>query len=140
MGTIFHLTARVRCPFPVSIASLEEHLESVVIVPTSLEKATATSPTTPAHTASARSWVQLRVRVVACTAVDDPPPKQDDGPAREAVRAFGRRSDDGLQRKPLVPVDRPGPHGWTFGYPLALVLMILTGAMLYMAFKRRRWL
>ena len=70
----------------------------------------------------------------------DPPPKQDDGPAREAVRAFGRRSDDGLQRKPLVPVDRPGPHGWTFGYPLALVLMILTGAMLYMAFKRRRWL
>jgi hypothetical protein len=24
-------------------------------------------------TASARSWVQLRVRVVACTAVDDPP-------------------------------------------------------------------
>ena len=48
MGTIFHLTARVRCPFPVSIASLEEHLESVVIVPTSLEKATATSPTTPA--------------------------------------------------------------------------------------------
>ena len=42
MGTIFHLTARVRCPFPVSIASLEEHLESVVIVPTSLEKATAT--------------------------------------------------------------------------------------------------
>jgi hypothetical protein len=24
--------------------------------------------------------------------------------------------------------------------PLALVLMILTGAMLYMAFKRRRWL
>jgi hypothetical protein len=30
-------------------------------------------------TASARSWVQLRVRVVACTAVDDPPPKQDDG-------------------------------------------------------------
>jgi hypothetical protein len=48
VGTIFHLTARVRCPFPVSIASLEEHLESVVIVPTSLEKATATSPTTPA--------------------------------------------------------------------------------------------
>ena len=48
MGTIFHLTARVRCPFPVSIASLEEHLESVVIVTTSLEKATATSPTTPA--------------------------------------------------------------------------------------------
>jgi hypothetical protein len=45
-----------------------------------------------------------------------------------------------LQRTPLVPVDRPGPHGWTFGYPLALVLMILTGAMLYMAFKRRRWL
>jgi hypothetical protein len=44
VGTIFHLTARVRCPFPVSIASLEEHLESVVIVPTSLEKATATSP------------------------------------------------------------------------------------------------
>lgn len=39
-----------------------------------------------------------------------------------------------------APVDRPGPHGWTFGYPLALVLMILTGAMLYMAFKRRRWL
>lgn len=53
-------------------------------------------------TASARSWVQLRVRVVACTAVDDPPPKQDDGPARGAVRAFGRRSDDGLQRTPLV--------------------------------------
>lgn len=26
-------------------------------------------------TASAQSWVQLRVRVVACTAVDDPPPK-----------------------------------------------------------------
>ena len=48
MGTIFHLTARVHCPFPVSIASLEEHLESVVIVRTSLEKATATSPTTPA--------------------------------------------------------------------------------------------
>jgi len=48
VGTIFHLTARVHCPFPVSIASLEEHLESVVIVPTSLEKATATSPTTPA--------------------------------------------------------------------------------------------
>jgi len=24
--------------------------------------------------------------------------------------------------------------------PLAVVLMILTGAMLYMAFKRRRWL
>jgi hypothetical protein len=47
VGTIFHLTARVRCPFPVSIASLEEHLESVVIVPTSLEKATATSPATP---------------------------------------------------------------------------------------------
>ena len=47
MGTIFHLTARVRCPFPVSIASLEDHLESVVIVPTSLEKATATSPATP---------------------------------------------------------------------------------------------
>jgi hypothetical protein len=39
-----------------------------------------------------------------------------------------------------TPIDRPGPHGWTFGYPLALVLMILTGAMLYMAFKRRRWL
>src|ERR1700688_466567 len=38
----------MRCPFPVSTASLEEHLESVVIVPTSLEKATATSPTTPA--------------------------------------------------------------------------------------------
>ena len=35
------------CPFPVSIASLEEHLESVVIVPTSLERATATSPATP---------------------------------------------------------------------------------------------
>ena len=45
---------------------------------------------------------KLRVRVVACTAVDDPPPKQDDGPARGAVRAFGRRSDDGLQRTPLV--------------------------------------
>jgi Mg2+ and Co2+ transporter CorA len=30
--------------------------------------------------------------------------------------------------------------GGPFGYPLALVLMILTGAMLYMAFKRRRWL
>ena len=30
-------------------------------------------------TASARSWVQLRVRIVACTAVDDPPPKLDDG-------------------------------------------------------------
>jgi hypothetical protein len=39
VGTIFHLTARVHCPFPVSIASLEEHLESVVIVRTSLEKA-----------------------------------------------------------------------------------------------------
>jgi len=48
VGTIFHLTARVHCPFPVSIASLEEHLESVVIVRTSSEKATATSPTTPA--------------------------------------------------------------------------------------------
>ena len=44
MGTIFHLTARVRCPFPVSIARLEEHLESVVIVPTSLEKATDLTP------------------------------------------------------------------------------------------------
>jgi len=48
VGTIFHLTARVHCPFPVSIASLEEHLESVVIVRTSSEKATAISPTTPA--------------------------------------------------------------------------------------------
>ena len=46
--------------------------------------------------------VQLRGRVVACTAVDDPPPKQDGGPARGAVRAFGRRSDDGLQRTPLL--------------------------------------
>jgi hypothetical protein len=53
-------------------------------------------------TASARSWVQLRVRVVACTAVDDPPPKQDDGPARGAVGAFGRFCDDGLQRAPLL--------------------------------------
>lgn len=30
--------------------------------------------------------------------------------------------------------------GGPLEYPLALVLMILTGAMLYMAFKRRRWL
>jgi hypothetical protein len=53
-------------------------------------------------TAPARSWVQLRVPVVACTAVDDPPPQQDDGPARGVVRAFGRRCDDGLQTTPLV--------------------------------------
>jgi hypothetical protein len=39
-----------------------------------------------------------------------------------------------------APVDRPGPHGVDVWIPLALVLMILTGAMLYMAFKRRRWL
>jgi hypothetical protein len=76
VGTIFHLTARVRYPFPVSIASLEEHLESVVIVPTSLEKATATSPTTPAlipnrNSASSTTLDQdklhfLRIPVVGC--------------------------------------------------------------------------
>ena len=37
-GRDFHLTARVHCPFPVSIASLEEHLESVVIVRTSWKR------------------------------------------------------------------------------------------------------
>ena len=60
MGTIFHLTAKVHCPFPVSIASLEEHLESVVIVRTSLEKATATSPTTPALIPTQNNASQLR--------------------------------------------------------------------------------
>ena len=39
-----------------------------------------------------------------------------------------------------APVDRPGSWVDPLWVPLALVLMILTGAMLYMAFKRRRWL
>jgi hypothetical protein len=46
-------------------------------------------------------------------------------------------TDPGRSTRPLTG---PALMRWTFGYPLALVLMILTGAMLYMAFKRRRWL
>ncbi len=30
--------------------------------------------------------------------------------------------------------------GWTVGYPLALLAMLMTGVILYLVFKRRRWL
>ena len=30
--------------------------------------------------------------------------------------------------------------GWVFGYPFALLLMLLLGAMLFLVFKRRSWL
>ena len=30
--------------------------------------------------------------------------------------------------------------GWTFGYPLALFAMLAMGAVLYLVFRRKRWL
>jgi magnesium transporter len=30
--------------------------------------------------------------------------------------------------------------GWTFGYPLALALMVFVSLGLYVVFKRRRWI
>ena len=30
--------------------------------------------------------------------------------------------------------------GWTLGYPLALLMMVLTSVVLYVLFKRIKWL
>jgi magnesium transporter len=30
--------------------------------------------------------------------------------------------------------------GWRLGYPMAIALMVLVGLVLYLIFKRRRWI